>query len=399
MGVIREIQERFSELRYPVSSGRAERHVEDPAYLQQQLRTLHVILEDLLARDDVISIAAEVPFRMIGPRRHRFGAPVLNNALLFGDMNIAEALRYLGASIQEIPLDWLLSPEASKEPAPRHPALDRVLPVEQVPAPAQFAVEDEKLRIVRQRGEPLAEDQANVDSARDDLIQRGEKIVEELSRSNCDSRIIESYRELQGKLIDGADIIRVGITNIACAHLTDQFECELPSAVSALMKAQAVGVNMYVAQFPQWQRFAEQAAISALSRDDIPPISTAIDKILEGIERTPAIADPEVPRLLKALRDLINNPSKVSQRALFAAWRTLENLFIGAYSYAKEFIKQTADKSVRGLSTVAATLIVTAVGGALLLSPIAVSLPEGSWIKKATEIIVEELVERGIPLG
>jgi hypothetical protein len=142
--------------------------------------------------------------------------------------------------------------------------LGRVLPSAQVPAPAQFRIDRGRIRVAHQVSRPDSEDTQNVHSASEELLRNGQKIINELSRSNCDKRLIEGFEELQARISSQEDVIRTGITNITCAHLFERSQKELPDAVYGMMQGHSVAVSMYVRQFPEWRRFADQAAAANL---------------------------------------------------------------------------------------------------------------------------------------
>ena len=382
-------------LRQPLSPTRIRRYGDDPAFLQHILGDFVERLDQVRADQELDRITSQVPFRMIGPKSHRSAEPVLHEGLLFGDLNISEALRLLSDTVDSIPLDSLLS-EDPPQTTGGVQALSRILPDAQLPAPAQFEIRDGRLSIVSQVAAPDREDMQNVQSAKSELLEDGQKIIDELSRSNCDRRIIEEFGELQARVASDEDIIRTGITNITCSHIFDQFKDELPDALYGMMKGHAVGVSMYVAQFPEWRRFADQAAAANLDTQHAPLVSAAARKIADEVANKPNIADPEVPRLLRVLAELTSDPERSSKRAIFAVLRTVENLVSSTYSYAKDLLKKTADKTVDSLSSTASKVIAAAVAGAIVLGPVASALPESAWVQKATEIIIAELRRAGV---
>jgi hypothetical protein len=133
-----------------------------------------------------------------------------------------------------------------------------------------------------------------------------------------------------------------------------------------------------------------------LNADDAPAIAAAARKIAEETRGKEEIADPEVPKLFTQLSALVSDPARSSKRALFAVVRTLENLVLTAYSYAKDLLRKTAEKTIETLSSAASRVIVIAAASAILLGPIVSSLPEVAWVQKATEIIIRELQSAGI---
>jgi hypothetical protein len=365
----------------------------DPAYFQHILREVQSIIEQV--ESDLRTSAAlnKVPFRITGPKQHRYGEPLLHEALLLGDISVAQALRYLDASIDAIPFEYLGN-YAEEGPAPIT-NLSRLVPKKQAIAPVQFDIQKNKLVIVHVPANLAQEDRGNAGAARNDLLSRGEQIIDQLKQSNCDQRLLQSIEELQAKLASEADIIQLGLAGIACGIMCEQFQPELPEAVCAMMKTQAVGVSMYAAQFPEWQRFTEQAATVSLTEVDVERIAEAASNIIQGLQANKSLADPEVPRTLAALRALIEDPKKATKRAAYAVWRTLENLLIKVFGYGAELLDQTAKKSIDKLSTAGARTIVALVGvalaGAIVMSPIAAQIPESSWIAQAAGVVKAQI--------
>jgi len=402
VGQMLALQEKIDTIRRPLAHAGRRLRDRDSQYVSVALSRFREALYALQSDMDVMSHAADVPFRFIGVRRHRAGEPILHDALIEGRLTVADAVRFLSDSVDAIPMEWLIADNEAQDPsstASGTRALSRIVPREQVPAPAQFVIEDVRVKISHRPAAPRLQDSRNVAAAREDILQRGNKLIDELSRSNCDPRLIRSFRELQAKVASADDIVRVGITNIECTLLTDEFGKEIADATCALMKAHTVGISMYVAQFEEWQRFAEQATETALSNDDLPIIKSAANDILRRMESSPGVADDEVLGLFRELSAMVAVPSQAPKRVLFAVWRTIENFLITSYAFAGDVLEETAEKTKKGLSTVASTIIVTAVAGGLILGPIASIMPEGSWIRTATELVLKELRSKGIKLG
>lgn len=394
---LHRFQQAIDYLRKPLNLSSVRRHRDDPGYLQRVLRDFIERLEEVRANPELHRLTSQVPFRIVGTRNHRYGEPILHEALLRGNINIEDALRYLADSVSALPLDLLLSDGDLVVDEDLIPAtLGRVLPREQVPAPAQFRVDGGRVRIAHQAARTEARDEQNAASAQKELLERGQQIIADLRESNCDPRLISGLEELQARIESNEDIIRTGITNITCSHLFEQSKNELPDALYGLMQGHSVSVNMYVGQFPEWRRFAEQAATAAIEPEHIPHISAAANRIADELSDHPELADPEVPRLLKLLSELVSDPGKANRRAAFAVLRTIENLVLSVYTIVSDLLTKTASKTVDGLSTIMSRLIVIAVAGAILLGPVARAIPEVSWVKQATEIVIHELRNQGI---
>lgn len=162
-----------------------------------------------------------------------------------------------------------------------------------------------------------------------------------------------------------------------------------------MLQSHTVGIGMYVAQFPDWARFTENAAAIQVSVADVPSLANLVGSIAGATDFT-EIADPEVPRTLKQLKLFAENPGKSTSRAALAVVRTVENLVIRIFSYGADFIEKTAAKAVDSASTVSSkaivgTLLAIGLSAALGLGPIAGKVEGMGWMKDAIEIVQRQL--------
>jgi hypothetical protein len=134
--------------------------------------------------------------------------------------------------------------------------LQAIVPAQKI-APAQFEIRDSRLTVRRNVSRSKDEDRQNIQSAKSELQQAGDRIIRELQRSNCDKRLLENIQRLQEQLLDETDAIKIGLTNLSCEFMCSAFDHELPSAVSSMLKAHTRGVQLYVGQFPEWNKFLE----------------------------------------------------------------------------------------------------------------------------------------------
>jgi hypothetical protein len=173
---------------------------------------------------------------------------------------------------------------------------------------------------------------------------------------------------------------------------------ELPDALNGEIEGYVTGIGMYVAQFVEWQRFSENAASIEIDVDDVRQIGISVDAILNQLEMNPDIADEEVPKTLKALRSLIANPALSSKRSAFAVLRTIENLVAKVYQFGADFIGETAEKTVHGLSSatskvIVATLMGLALTATLSLGGVPSKVAEIGWMKAAAEMVKKQIEE------
>jgi hypothetical protein len=160
---------------------------------------------------------------------------------------------------------------------------------------------------------------------------------------------------------------------------------------------------MYVGQFPEWHRFAEQAAATSLSDGDVRVIANSAADLANLLQLRPEIADPEVPRTIVALNALIRDPARATKKAAFAVLRTMENLVASAFRYGVEFLDETARLTSRDMAKAVSKALVigvlsVALASATELMPVAVKLGEAAWMKSAAEIVerqIKHLEEQG----
>lgn len=361
-------------------------------------------LMSLVDDQDYMKLVDNIRYRSRLPRPDGPMSEIFHPALVSGRVTVGEAIYRLHESLvrflhrgmaSDIEGDIEIGTSVREATA----QLRRLTPRDQNVAPVRFDVIDYRLIVVRQPATALPEDERNIAVAREELSSQGERILDQLERSNCDRRLLESFKGLQERLGANFDIVQLGLTNVACEIMCDKFQCELPDAVSAMMKAHTVGISMYVAQFPEWQRFTEQAMAAELALNDAPKLLDALDSVLARITDKPEVADPEVPKTLIAMRALISDPAKTTRRAVFAVWRTLENLVIRTYGYLADFLERSCDQAVKDGSKVAGKALVFALTTAALAAasamlPVSGHLTQSTWLAKATEVVrtqVEQL--------
>lgn len=273
--------------------------------------------------------------------------------------------------------------------------LQAIVPAQKI-APAQFEIRESRLTVRKSVSRSKDEDQRNIASAKAELQQTGDRIIRELQQSNCDRRLLDNIQRVQDQLADETDAIKIGLTNLSCEFMCQAFDNELPSAVSSMLKAHTRGVQLFVGQFPEWNKFLENAAASHLETADVAQLQSASAQLVESLRGRPDVVDPEVPRTLAYLTQMLENPSAAGKRAAFAVLRSVENLISLIFNYGADFIQKTISKTIDGLSTTASriivvTLLTLALGSAAAIGPIASKVPEMQWMQTATEIVKKQL--------
>ncbi|MCA6117753.1 hypothetical protein J6524_23175 [Bradyrhizobium sp. WSM 1738] len=271
--------------------------------------------------------------------------------------------------------------------------LEHIVPQQQV-APVQFDVVDGRI-VVSQRAPKAGEaDRANVRSALEHIRGSGEQLINNLENSNCDKRLLESVKELQSQLVSDGNIIKIGLTNLACSVMSAQFQPELPDAIVGMFNAYNASISLYVAQFPEWDQFTQKAAAIDLDEDDIAELDITAGEIVEGLTKNPALADAEVPKTITAVRQFLAFPGSSSKRAAFALVRTIENLVSSIVRHSMGFFSKTAEKTVDAGSTAASKAIIGLLGIALMSASgigSAAVRAGAPWVKQAAEIIQKQI--------
>lgn len=392
---IRRAYLRLEDIRFSfrADSGRYRR--QEGAREEIALEQLALSLLELAHDHEFMTLAHSLRYRMVPTMGRVREAFYLHPQLMDNAISAGDAIRLLIESLRSF---GSLSIRTEAESLARSAEKLRRLVPQQKISPVRFDILSDKLIISPQPAETAAEDMESVRSARAELVDRGAKLIEELGRSNCDPRLLGTVTELQSQLVEQNDIVRLGIANLGCSMMYGAFEKELPDAIGAMLRSQTLGVNMYVAQFPEWNRFSENAAAAELDEDAVRQIHETAGSLIADLEKRPELADPQVPKTIAYLNMLIADPSEASKRAAFAVLRTVENLVIRVYQHGADFFDKTAQKATEALSTTAArlmtaALLAVALAGATGLAPVAVRLEGSAWLAKASEIVSKQLNE------
>lgn len=204
--------------------------------------------------------------------------------------------------------------------------------------------------------------------------------------------MLEVVEGLQCKLESEQDIIQLGMMNISCEAVCKAFSDELPTAVSSLIHAHTVGINMYLAQFPDWQRFMENAASIEFTQEDAETLIGVAELLSAKLRASPELAEIEVPKTFEFLRQMVTDPKGTSKRVVFALARTIENLIASVFRYGAEFIGGTAEHvSKVGQKVAAGMLIAMAIGASAQAAPAISKLSDAQWVHEATKIMQSQL--------
>lgn len=381
--VLKRLLLKVEAIRLDLTFARRTREEQPDEVLYRAQADLRALLDDA----DFYEIARGLRFRPSPPVRENL-TPELNDPKL----SVTDAAEVLLRRI-----DDMLEHGSENTKTPSAAALKRVVPDQKL-APAMFDIVAGKIVVLKQPAQIGPNDAQNAAEARDLLAARGKTIIDALERSNCDRRIMESMRELQLELERKDNVIELGLINMAVERVCRGAAAELPDAVLGAIEGQTAGIGMYVAQFPAWQRFSENAASVELDNLDVQRIGDAAQAVIDKLALQPEIAEDEVPRTLKALRALIANPAQATKRAAFAVLRTVENLVAKIYQYGADFLDKTITKTIEGLSSAASKVIIggllaVALAATANLGGVTAKVAETAWMKTAAEIVKKQIEE------
>jgi len=284
----------------------------------------------------------------------------------------------------------LIESEAGAHVAP-FSDLRAVIPDQKI-APAHFDVKAGKLVVEPVKSEIGDLDKEGAARAKAALLESGRNLLHSLKNSNADPRLTDTVENLQATLATEQDVVQIAMFNIGCEMMLEAFGDELSPAVSAQLRSQVVGVGLYVAQFPEWRRFADNAARIDLNFDDVVKIRDVANELVEAMEGSPDVVDAEVPKTLRFLRSTIDDPSRATTRAAFAVLRTIENLVAKVFSYGLEFIDGTISTASKyGQKAAAVALLTLAAGGALGLGPVTAKFADSAWMARAAQLVKDEI--------
>ena len=279
------------------------------------------------------------------------------------------------------------------------PDIKMLLPEQKI-APARFDVVGDRIVLAREECSAEAEDEAVAAAVRTELIRSGDKLLALLRDSNCDRRAAHVVEYLQDQLVSDENIVRIALANVACDLLVGTYGDEFPAPVALAIRAHSRGVEMYAAQFPDWQRFVENAALVQLDQDDVAEVGEAASKLIREIESKPEAVDPTVPQTLRFLNELVRDPKKASKRTAFAVLRSIENFVSKAWTYCCDVLGQTFDKTKsrvadHGSKVLAGTILGLALYGANGISPVASKVQEMQWLQTVRDLVEGQLARLG----
>lgn len=341
------------------------------ASLSQSAIDFQAILDNAYFRSSL----AHTPVKEPNARAVDTMADVITNV-------IVDTRSYIESYIDALPPQPTAAEIAAKEVANLVP--------EQKTGPLRFALVDGVVKVAHQAAVAASRDLQNVNVARQELIAAGNAGADFLQSSNFERRFTDEVLSIVKRLEADQDVIALGVAAISFQQVVDSFEDELPSFWSAKFRGLSLGLSMYVAQFPEWMRFAENAADAEYSSDDVAGLYAAGHALTEELKTQGQLVDPEVPRSLAFLLESVRDPRRAVKRTVFAAIRSIENLIsvvIKAFGTIVSGIPEGAKKGVVVIT--ASTLLYAAAQAAVHIDPAAGRVLRTSWLGKAGKLILE----------
>ncbi len=263
-------------------------------------------------------------------------------------------------------------------------AIRATLP-EQKLSPAKFTFDENG--VLRIQHEPIAsigDDQRVADNSRSAVLELGNRILENFHQSNLDQRVGTLISEVQEAVRSKQDIIRCGFKRLVLENTVQQLRDEAPAILYSELATYSSGVGLYVSMHPDWQKFTEHAAIVDVNPIDVRQVYHAGRTLISALEKAGPAVDPEVPKTLSWIFEAIRDPKLASKRALFGAWRALENLASKVFGAGIDLIGsakhgvQMGVKVSAGLLTLA--VIQAVASSTSLVPPTIAQAMHGGWV-------------------
>jgi hypothetical protein len=252
-------------------------------------------------------------------------------------------------------------------------------------APFNFDIVDKRLVVVSQPAS--ASDTGATASARTALLEQGQRLLEALTASNSNPLLRDALQILQIKLSSGHDIVQLGLLNLTWEGAVHGAEDEVSAVMARSLQAHALGVRHYLAQYPEWVAFSDNAAELELSREELEALARETEQLADKLESEITV-DEEVPRSLRFVANVRKQPAKELKRAGLALIRTIENLAISVFRQLSDFASTIFKQSLSAARVPVAGALGLAIAAIILhQAEIWATVSGAAWLKPAAEII------------
>jgi hypothetical protein len=209
---------------------------------------------------------------------------------------------------------------------PRKPKTVAKPNVSQKVGPFQYDYHSGVLKVSEKKSSILSQDRNSAEAAKDEILRISESLQNEISSSNIDPRLFNQIELITKQIKESSSVIVVGLSNITLSSLVTSLYDEIPDHLSSRIDAFRIATGMYVGQSQDWHRFCDNAAQSEISQNDITAAIEAARRSLPRLIKYRKLIDPEVPKSLELMLELVNDPAKSGTRSIFGLIRTIENL-------------------------------------------------------------------------
>jgi hypothetical protein len=358
----------------------------------RRLDGVHRVGDLAQVMDHLLFAAAE--FRTI--LQNSFFAERIANEKVWGRHGfVGPAREVIASAVSEVE-GYIAAYKAALPPPPTPLEQAQKIIPDQKLGPVRFRFIDGTLVVDHQPAKPDRADAAAAAAARAELLSSGKVLRDALVKTNVDPRLLDVLEDIQGRLEAKQDIIQLGIAAISCQMAIESYAMELAEVQVGQARAYAINLGMYVAQFPEWRRFSENAAVADYNAADVAKLYESGRQMVERLRRERTSVDPEVPRTLAFLLEAIRDPSRAVKQTVFSAIRTIENLLSAIFRQCGKIAIAVPDGLAEGVKvaakyTVATALLLTAAQMATEISPAAGRILQTNWIGHAGKLILKEL--------
>jgi hypothetical protein len=300
-----------------------------------------------------------------------------------GDITVGEALTGFRRYVE----DFAVGEDAPPVQVPFEDLL-RIVPKQQE-GPIQFALVNDVITVVRRPPNVDDADRGIVAATAEHIKSSGERLIEEVRNTNCDRRLLQRVQELHARIVENSNIILIGLANDDCSTIAAGLQAELSSVVNAMLVGYHSNISRYVALFPEWQQFVSKADALPLDDTDAATAKEALGKVVRELESHPELAEPEVPKLLRHIREFLSSPGASGKRLVYAIISGTMNLVSIIVHGAMSAFGKTIANAI-GVGSAAAVLLYCLSG----LAPLS-SLGSVPWVKQAIKVLEKEIAKRG----
>jgi len=254
---------------------------------------------------------------------------------------------------------------------------------EQMLAPFQFTMVDERLVVQPQEAHPKSGSRAIAQAALTALAELAEDIKLELEDSNH-PRLLRSFTRLLEAMERNGSVIEIGLH---CSSFEGQVNAaaeEVSTTLNALLSSYADGVKSYASQFEDWQHFSANAMEDRYSREDAELFKNVARKLAADLENRQEVDELVSVALWQAAdwNDRADTP-----RTRLGVGRTVLNVIAACFS-------ELVVKPAYAVLGVGGTVVVVVVLHHALSFGIELSkTPEGAWLRPAMKVIEKKLSE------